>query len=108
MSEPQTPYEAYGIQCGPGWASLYDPLIELCNKAGVEITQIKEKFGGLRFYTRQTPSPELKAAIDLAEGLSVFMCEDCGQAGKRRSDNGWIHTLCDAHAVEHQKVKESS
>ena len=41
---------AWGIACGNGW---YDILDDLCNYLefhGVVAAQVKEKFGGLRFY----------------------------------------------------------
>lgn len=85
------------IECDRGWAALYEPLIARCREEGVEISQVKEKFGGLRFYTDGTASSELIAAIDAAEALSFTVCEVCGSPGVPRCD-GWIRTLCDTHA----------
>jgi hypothetical protein len=56
-------------------------------------SQVKEKFGILRFYmTRETD--EMYAAISLAERQSSVTCEACGAAGKLRR-GGWLKTLCD-------------
>ncbi len=93
------------IECGEGWASLYLPLIERCRADGVSVLQIKEKFGGLRFYVGPA-SDELYAAIDVAEAASLTMCEECGASGKRRGGS-WIRTLCDAHVELDQKYKRA-
>lgn len=40
----------YAKMCvGNGWHSLVDEAYDLCEKYGVEITQIKEKFGQIVF-----------------------------------------------------------
>jgi hypothetical protein len=83
-------------QCGLGWASLIDPLIERCKAEGVQIRQIKEKFGTLRFYVDANASAELEAAIDAAEKASASICELCGAPGQLREGN-WLKTRCDAH-----------
>lgn len=85
-------YELFGIECGPGWKALYEPLIELCKTEDVAILQIKEKFGTLRFYVGSA-SDEVHEAIDAAERKSAETCEQCGAKGKRR-DEGWMRTLC--------------
>jgi hypothetical protein len=59
--------------------------------------QVKEKFGGLRFYTNGATDIQ-DAYITFAEMISVRTCEVCGKPGKRTSD-GWIRTLCKEHMV---------
>ena len=95
------------IECGEGWypliAETHCRLKEL--DPGYKINQIKEKFGGLRFYWE--PSKDLsnenwKKAHNIeyeAEDRSLKICEVCGKPGHRRN-NGWLKTLCDKHAVE--------
>jgi hypothetical protein len=58
-------------------------------------TQIKEKYGGLRFYY-DGGTPEVAAYIDFAEFHSERICDVCGAPGKPRG-NGWIRTVCDQH-----------
>ena len=89
----------FRVECGDGWGALIDPLIEGCKTEGVQIHQIKEKFGGLRFYTDGGESLGLRAAIDRAERQSYRVCEVCGEPGIKRL-GGWIKTLCDAHQGE--------
>lgn len=61
----------------------------------VVATQVKEKFGGLRFYINGGDD-EIDAAITFAEMLSERTCEVCGAPGKQRG-GGWISTRCDEH-----------
>ncbi len=81
-------------ECGNGWDKIVDPLIELCEDAGVEIHQIKEKFGGLRFYTG-TSTKEIDEAIREAEIACEKTCESCGDPGELRQGS-WLKTLCDS------------
>ena len=59
--------------------------------------QIKEKFGGLRFYVQAATSKHYDY-ISFAESMSYRTCEQCGAPGKRYS-MGWHKTLCDIHAA---------
>jgi len=67
----------------------------------VVVTQIKEKFGELRFYF-DGGDAYISGLVEMAEGWANSTCEQCGTPGKRR-DGGWIRTLCDHHEAEHQK-----
>lgn len=103
-----TSYDAYREEWKEsGWAQLVLPLIEEAELLGANILQIKEKFGGLRFYFAFGTSSgdplalaaeqEFQKHVDGAEELSFTVCEVCGASGKRRG-GGWIRTLCDKHA----------
>jgi len=78
---------------GPGWASLVERLWKLCDEQNIHIMQIKEKFGGLRFYIGGA-TKEVFDIIDEVEAQSFTICEYCGKPGRPR-DGGWIKTLCD-------------
>lgn len=69
------------------------------------VQQVKEKFGGLRFYVADA-TPEQYAAIEFAEQLSVRTCEECGQIGRQRS-TGWIQTLCGKHLREYNQRRRA-
>jgi hypothetical protein len=58
--------------------------------------QVKEKWGGLRFYVSNSDD-YIDGAISLAESLSLRTCEQCGAPGRPRG-GGWVRTLCDGHA----------
>jgi hypothetical protein len=59
------------------------------------VTQVKEKFGGLRFYVHGA-TDEQYAMIRFAEAMSYKTCGVCGNRGK--STGGyWINTRCKKH-----------
>lgn len=60
--------------------------------------QVKEKYGGLRFYYTGGDDV-IEGMVSLAETLSFRTCEICGSPGKPRRD-GWVRTLCDSHAKD--------
>ena len=97
---PKWPYELFGVECGPGWGCLVWPLLRRCRLEDVSVLQVKEKFGGLRFYTGPA-SDELLDAINDAESLSFEICEICGEPGRIRGGS-WLRTLCDEHAPKEQ------
>lgn len=66
----------------------------------VVVEQIKEKFGGLRFYY-QGGDDTIDGMVRMAESWAARSCEECGNVGTRR-DGGWVRTLCDAHEAERQ------
>lgn len=76
-----TTYARYGVQCGPGWAKLVEPLLKLCEVYGVEVLQVKEKFGTLRFYYANDREDRLSHLVAAAEEASGHTCEDCGENG---------------------------
>lgn len=67
----------------------------------ISVHQIKEKFGGLRFYY-DGGDKEVHGMVRMAEAWANFTCEKCGNLGTRRG-GGWIRTLCDTHEAEHQE-----
>lgn len=67
----------------------------------IQIQQIKEKFGGLRFYY-QGGDEHIAGMVSMAETWASRTCEKCGNKGHSRS-GGWIRTLCDVHEAEHQE-----
>jgi hypothetical protein len=102
-----------GVAVGTGWWPIIESLcaniqshIDWRVKQGqdisqVEVEQIKEKFGGLRFYY-SGGDDEISGMVRMAEAWAGVACEECGAAGTRRS-GGWIRTLCDHHEAERQQ-----
>lgn len=88
----------WGIDTGDGWYDLIEGLCttiyKVCEKEGIQAEQVKEKFGGLRFYTNKR-DPFVDGAILLAEHFSYRICETCGAPGVLRQQGGWYVTLCD-------------
>lgn len=81
---------------GDGWIPILDELVTALKAAGWDgdLHQVKEKFGGLRFYIGPG-NDEIWKLIQAAEDKSFETCEDCGAPGKTR-DRAWLRTLCDA------------
>lgn len=108
---------AWGIECDDGW---YDLISVLCNciqnemnnfttnkpqdeveALAIKVTQIKEKFGGLRFYTTGG-NDRVHGMITMAESMSYKICEVCGQPGNTRN-TGWIKVMCDPCVKDRNK-----
>ena len=68
----------------------------------VYIHQIKEKFGGLRFYY-QGGDKTIQGMVRMAEAWADKTCEKCGNKGTIRH-GGWMRTLCDEHEIERQEL----
>ena len=66
--------------------------------------QVKEKFGGLRFYVDRATEKHYDY-INFAENMSYRTCEVCGSPGKVYTD-GWHQVLCDVHAKEQDRELE--
>lgn len=84
---------------GDGWAPLVKIAEKAVIKAGGEIDQVKEKFGGLRIYVSKIEQfSDTDNLIDAIQDISIKMCEYCGAAGYP-DGRPWIKTLCaDCHA----------
>lgn len=78
-------------------------MIEESEKIPVAV-QVKEKFGGLRFYVDRASEKHYNY-ITFAESMSYHICEECGSPGKTYTD-GWHMTLCDIHAAMNGKEEE--
>lgn len=65
----------------------------------VVVVQIKEKFGGLRFYYNGGDE-RVNGMVTMAEAWASMSCEECGAVGHSRSKRGWSRTLCDEHFNE--------
>jgi hypothetical protein len=108
----------WGFSCGDGW---YQVLHSLCSQIQHHIdwnndnhekgytqykkvpqvvaSQVKEKFGGLRFYY-EGGNDEISGMVRMAESWAGHTCEECGNKGTTRH-GGWVRTLCDEHEKEY-------
>ena len=64
-------------------------------------SQVKEKYGTLRFYMTGYLDAMDKPIAE-AEARSAKTCEECGKPGELRY-GGWIKCLCDEHADKEQE-----
>lgn len=92
---------------GEGWRQLLwdlcvelEPHVEAINNhlaaqeppSSFEVRQVKEKFGGLRFYVRHH-SDGIDGCIHKAQERALKTCVDCGQPGTLRTE-GWWRVTC--------------
>ena len=111
----------WGIETNNGWYKLIETLCASLqwdtdhnDYPQVVATQVKEKYGGLRFYYtwKETDKeyPKEKYAyqegkISLAEHLSENICEECGSMDNVTQTTGWIVTLCNKCLVKYRKER---
>ena len=77
---------------GAGWGTLLDEVYDELPDDTI-VTQVKEKFGGLRVYVDSAPE-EFLDFLDEIEDESWTVCEMCGEPGELRT-KGWMKTRCD-------------
>lgn len=98
----------WGICCDDGWFNLIRNLCLEISKADkdkkIKAVQVKEKFGGLRFYTNFYIE-KIEDIIDKYEKKSLKTCESCGSTREvKLRGRGWIRTLCE-DCSEKEKTK---
>jgi hypothetical protein len=84
------------LEVGDGWLDIVwdcHQAIKALNP-DYKILQIKEKFGGLRYYCEGDVIGDTGAIIDEAEARAAVTCEHCGADGKMSEINNWLSTLC--------------
>lgn len=95
---------------GIGWGKLVGALWDFCKMQNppIDIHQVKEKFGTLRFYVGGVTSERYDSVytiISAVEHLSGYICEVCGEEGKLRGQR-WYYTSCNKHAKIGDKDSE--
>jgi len=84
--------------------TLARPEREIKPAHQVVAVQVKEKFGGLRFYVNSA-SVEIYAMLNFAEHLSYSICEFCGSMKNIKHSKGWIITACQECIDTHENLK---
>lgn len=112
-SADMRPFDERGFECEDGWFEIIDQLSSACETEiealvadGLDksqwprVSQIKEKFGSLRFRATGVVSAELREKFSHAEVASLHTCEKCGAPGRLRKEVG-IQTYCDTCQIEY-------
>jgi hypothetical protein len=117
-----------------GWGEIVRKGCEKLAKLDtcrIHVHQVKEKFGGLRFYfheERLPPSPKylaneegwsspeegwvyslenherwIEEIVSAMEHASFWVCQDCGTTQNVDTRGGWILTLCESCREIHYK-----
>jgi hypothetical protein len=103
----------WGFECSDGWFTIINMLCRNIQShlnwkqeiPQVVVKQVKEKFGGLRFYV-EGGDEYTNGLISMAEAMSEHTCEVCGHPGETRH-GGWIKVLCDEHHAERQAERKA-
>lgn len=89
----------YGLACGKGWYPIVKDVHTkiIAKYSNYEIYQIKEKFGGLRYYCNVEGDDDVQTWIAEAEEQAWKTCEDCGTTVNVTTGGNpsWIRTLCE-------------
>ena len=107
-----------GFDVPQGWQALVHDLcvqlqyIRLRCGIDFEVTQVKSKLAGLRFYyavvgpkagvadeDHAAAVSVVRSLVAYAEHKSYYLCEVCGAPGHKTSTGHWISTLCDKHGA---------
>ena len=99
-----------GMGCGSGIGKGWYDIVRELDKQIAElypdyvVDQVKEKFGGLRYYIGAVPADINQQIYDLiqeAEDKAATTCDVCGEPGKLGKINEWvIATRCEKHGMK--------
>jgi hypothetical protein len=112
--------KTFYFECGEGWYELLDNACgliqshidyEISKNKDIDAeafqviaTQVKEKFGGLRFYVNHSDK-YITGVINFAESMSYNICEVCGDKAVKRDseedqDSYWSFgfAVCEKHS----------
>lgn len=107
----------------PGWFELVDELDRHLDYVSPQyrIDQIKEKFGGLRFYATFVPNPDddpdrvrvaaqlFRRLIDETERRSWDHCDLCGDpADLYQTSAGFLYTACVPHVRDENDERHTA
>lgn len=89
------------LRCGVGWLEILADLSKQISEKfpSVYAVQVKEKFGGLRFYYQSDAedfdAPQVDLLVKEAEARAWKTCERCGaESAETPVKNYWRKTLC--------------
>ncbi len=100
------------FEINEGWKGLVEEItskIETINNkyspsSYVRAAQVKQKFGGLRYYIsiEDVEEQDVRYVYDMiaeAEKRSFTICEYCGSPANTSRDRPYVETLCDEHRI---------
>jgi hypothetical protein len=94
----------WGIEIHAGWRAIMERLLQRLEaeiaalptdpRDRFRIVQIKEKFGRLTVYLESEATPEMRAALQDAEEMSIATCEVCRAPGRLAERKAWWAARC--------------
>ena len=112
FGDQKVPMMTSANNVGEGWHPIIRELEKKLNALDpeYELDQVKEKFGGLRYYAHTTKDgivvDQFQYLIDEAEEQTFHICEMCGEPGECHATTGlstWLKTLCPRHRAEDEE-----
>jgi len=110
-----------GIECADGWYPILDGLCDVLSNHAcrgshppIEAVQVKQKLGGLHFYTNGD-CDWCTGAVRFGSSMSYRVCEETGHPGILMTRTRWVRTLAEAvgrtngyrpHAIEAHELIE--
>ncbi len=114
-ADMRTTAMCWGFDCNDGWFWLIDNLSKAIQSyidnnehlkiPQVVVDQVKEKFGGLRFYYHGGDEM-IDGMVRLAEQMSYNICENCGTTENLGRTQGWIRVLCEKCATDNGYIED--
>ncbi|MDQ1264678.1 MAG: hypothetical protein QG559_1679, partial [Campylobacterota bacterium] len=99
--DPMQSLLCFGFECGKGWYPLISKLsgdiqriLDSDPELNIQVVQVKEKFGSLRFYAHGAFGKEIDELIEKAEEESENICENCGKPSVPQKSKGWVKIRC--------------
>jgi len=102
-------------ECPDGWQETAKKVEAVLLAEGVQIRQMKEKFGGLRIYwdwpeewndledeTFHDKCEQIECLIDIADWVCQRTCMECGEKGTLYNES-CVNVLCEEHYNEWRK-----
>lgn len=101
---------SYGFMCEDGWYNIIKKLsLQLSEYSkrfhlSLRVTQVKEKFGGLRFYVNHTDD-YINRRISEAMSISFNTCEVCGSNDRvKLCGRSYVQSLCFKHSKSKKPI----
>lgn len=111
--DPMKSLLCFGFECGKGWYPLLEELskelsieVKKSNLKEFRVTQVKEKFGTLRFYA-DNGNDKTRDLINDAESKSAKTCMTCGAEAAVRYNTGYVTCICDSCEKKKQEEREA-
>jgi len=92
-----------------GWKQLLDMLLYEAQYCGIEVVQIKEKWGCLRVYFKDGTADPIQVnnfyqLTEDTEKVSAHICEFCGAPGRIQDIGHWMKACC--NTCRHERLKQ--
>lgn len=101
--DPKTSLMYFGLEVGDGWLPILEELFEKLSEKVLthelhdfRISQVKEKFGGLRVYTRNGNEATASLIREAVEKAS-HTCDVCAKPGELKQIELLWATRCQRH-----------